>query len=514
MSVPDTITGKIFMQCVSDMDMKTLKSFSPRFPLEPEVVNFQNNSQMTPLMVASQKPKDRDCVNLIELIFRSGNIDVNLTNRDGYSALHFAARKGHYETVKVLLEKDCDFTIVSTGSEKVTAMEITSNQKVRELLSSANELKEERERMKLVTENGLVVYTSVLKGDLRGVVRVTEKKNVSVDTYSYKPNKNDHFPLRNAIDLCHFDIFKVLLEQDVEKDLIDNQGRNYLMHICSLKRAGSYPNTKFSRDRENLRMSMLTTLVEIGTTSKTMLERRDNDGNSSLHIACENGYIEDIKLLIDLEVDVNMRQISNYPYRGYPKQREKDGDTAFILTCRKRSGYQGNYMEILETLYYYGKCDINMRGTDGMTALMWAVWNEDLPLVEWLIEEGANINEQSNFGATALMWSIEHLRLDAAVFLLNFSMEELKLKKEAELEEEMRRKEEEEEERKVRKKKVGNDIGNTAKNATSTNRSKSEKPNAKKGKSSSRKSKISADLLSKMKDDKNVRYPRMLGYYR
>ena len=139
MSVPDTITGKIFMQCVSDMDMKTLKSFSPRFPLEPEVVNFQNNSQMTPLMVASQKPKDRDCVNLIELIFRSGNIDVNLTNRDGYSALHFAARKGHYETVKVLLEKDCDFTIVSTGSEKVTAMEITSNQKVRELLSSANE---------------------------------------------------------------------------------------------------------------------------------------------------------------------------------------------------------------------------------------------------------------------------------------------------------------------------------------------------------------------------------------
>ena len=56
-----------------------------------------------------------------------------------------------------------------------------------------------------------------------------------------------------------------------------------------------------------------------------------------------------------------------------------------------------------------------------MTALMWATWNEDLSLMEFLIEEGADINEQSNFGETALMYAIEHLRVDSAKFLLNFA---------------------------------------------------------------------------------------------
>ena len=376
-----------------------------------------------------------------------------MQNRDGYTALHFAARKGHAETVETLIQYDADFSIVSTGSEKKTAEELTTDNRCKQLLKNAQAVKEENERMKAVAVLGLQVYTAVLKGDLRGVVRVVEKKakgaDVPAETFSYKPTPADHYPIRHAIDLGHYDIFKVLLEQDCEKDCVDSRGRTPLHHICSLKRAGSYPETRFSRDKEAARMLMLTTFLEIGTTSEAMLNRRDKDGNTPLMIAVENGYLEDISLLLEYDVDVDARQVSSYPWRGHPQQREKHGDTPFVLTARRRQGFNGNYMEVLETLFYDGKADINATGGSGMSALMWAAHHEDLELMDWLIGEGANINMQSfEFGSTALMYATEHLRFKSMKFLVNYSMEELERRRELE---EIERKAREDEEREAAK---------------------------------------------------------------
>ena len=461
MSIPASgLSGKILMQAIVDNDADLLEFYLDHGPLADEVINFQNNSQMTPLMMATQKKKDLDCVTLIRLLLNakkgedgSGKVNIDMQNRDGYTALHFAARKGHAECVEVLVQYDADFTIVSTGSEKKTAEELATDNRCKQLLKNAQAVKEENERMKAVAVLGLQVYTAVLKGDLRGVVRVIEKKAKGVDvpaeTFSYKPTPADHFPIRHAIDLGYYDIFKVLLEQDCEKDCVDSRGRTPLHHICSLKRAGSYPESRFSREKEAARVLMLTTFLEIGTTSEAMLNRRDKDGNTPLMIAVENGYLEDISILLEYGVDVDARQVSSYPWRGYPQQREKHGDTPFVLMARRRQGFNGNYMEVLETLFYDGKADINATGGSGMSALMWAAHHEDLELMDWLIGEGAEINMQSHeFGSTALMYATEHLRFRSIKFLVNYSMEELERRRELE---EIERKAREEEEREAAK---------------------------------------------------------------
>src|SRR5262249_51264251 len=43
--------------------------------------------------------------------------------------------------------------------------------------------------------------------------------------------------------------------------------------------------------------------------------------------------------------------------------------------------------------------DVNARGPDGATALMWAAYNEDLELVKALIAHGADLKARNDFGA-------------------------------------------------------------------------------------------------------------------
>ncbi|HET8695884.1 MAG TPA: ankyrin repeat domain-containing protein, partial [Gammaproteobacteria bacterium] len=46
--------------------------------------------------------------------------------------------------------------------------------------------------------------------------------------------------------------------------------------------------------------------------------------------------------------------------------------------------------------------DVNARGPDGATALMWAAYNEDLDLVKALLAHGADLKARNDFGAYAL----------------------------------------------------------------------------------------------------------------
>ncbi len=46
--------------------------------------------------------------------------------------------------------------------------------------------------------------------------------------------------------------------------------------------------------------------------------------------------------------------------------------------------------------------DVNARGPDGTTAIMWASYNGDLELVKKLVAAGADVNAKNDFGAFAL----------------------------------------------------------------------------------------------------------------
>jgi ankyrin repeat protein len=72
-------------------------------------VNIRNSAGWTPLMLAVASG---DLEATREIMTTLG-ADGNRTENDGWTALHFAANAGHAEIVKLLLESNCDPTILT-----------------------------------------------------------------------------------------------------------------------------------------------------------------------------------------------------------------------------------------------------------------------------------------------------------------------------------------------------------------------------------------------------------------
>lgn len=64
-------------------------------------------------------------------------------------------------------------------------------------------------------------------------------------------------------------------------------------------------------------------------------------------------------------------------------------------------------------------CDINEKDADGDTPLNWAVSNGCLPIVKYLVSEGAPVNgKDDSFGATPLHWAAMEDRWEIAEYLI------------------------------------------------------------------------------------------------
>ena len=114
--------------------------------------------------------------------------------------------------------------------------------------------------------------------------------------------------------------------------------------------------------------------------------------------ACKQGNIEDVKRLLEQNVDVNAKD--NY------------GQTALMLAEGE------GHTEIVEILIDNG-ADVNAKDIYGKTALMWAAINGHTEIVEILIDNGADVNAKDNDGQTALMLAEGEGHTEAAKLLID-----------------------------------------------------------------------------------------------
>jgi len=409
------VTGQQLMSAVNDFDKRALQEYidfhKEAGPLTSEVINFANNGGNTPLMMACQKPKDADAEYLVKMLLEMRPvINLNYQSRSGNTALHYACKdSGLPSVVSLLLEAGADFQIKNADGH--LPADLARLPRIVQQLRHYLELRLEAERMAAIAEIGVVLYEAVAANDAKKL-QVLINREPPDETYSWCPEPRDqnHPPLRLAVDRNYLEIVRMLILAGADGKVADRLGRTPLIHLCAQKRVPSYPTTKLSRDKEAVRWSLLQALTYL---PQTVLECRDKNGETAFHHACNNGYQDDMRMLVEVGCDVNARQISPYPYRGYPSQRAQNGDTALIIASRKGD------MAVVKCLVEELKADVNLHGNEGMTALMWAAWHKRHDLVKYLHSHGANINAQSYFGQTALMWTMENMDLDTAMYLLD-----------------------------------------------------------------------------------------------
>lgn len=69
-------------------------------------INYRNDSKRSPIIIASRTPSNFN--EIIKFLLTVPNIDINLKDIMGRSALHYSSRNGNYDIVKLLLNNGAD----------------------------------------------------------------------------------------------------------------------------------------------------------------------------------------------------------------------------------------------------------------------------------------------------------------------------------------------------------------------------------------------------------------------
>ena len=132
----------------------------------------------------------------------------------------------------------------------------------------------------------------------------------------------------------------------------------------------------------------------------------DDDGNTALIVASENGHKGIVKLLLECGVNVD--------------KKTPNGWTALMKTSKKGDS---NHLEAIELLLRYG-AQVDLQNNEGDSALIVATQNSQIEVVINLVRDHrANVHLKNNKGWTTLMKASLVGHVEVAELLLNHGAE-------------------------------------------------------------------------------------------
>lgn len=130
--------------------------------------------------------------------------------------------------------------------------------------------------------------------------------------------------------------------------------------------------------------------IEAGATPAA----KNRDGLPVLFIAAEKGDTAVVKALLKAGADPNAAIGMSFNEDGVGYRGTKDG------TVLGYAAAKGNQLVMMDLVA--AGADVNGAGPDGTTPLMMAADTGKLQAVRWLLEKGADPNQQNKHGGTAL----------------------------------------------------------------------------------------------------------------
>ncbi len=122
----------------------------------------------------------------------------------------------------------------------------------------------------------------------------------------------------------------------------------------------------------------------------------DEAGETALMHAARNGHVDTVKVLIAAGADVNAKSPQGW-------------------TALAKASYNGEtergYVEVIEVLHEAG-ASLDERIFFGITPLMLAAGGGDAPVVEWLLNNGADVLTANEGGRTARMMADDKFYVD------------------------------------------------------------------------------------------------------
>ncbi|KAL3068977.1 hypothetical protein niasHS_015692 [Heterodera schachtii] len=295
---------------------------------------------------------------LLEFLLENGadpNENLKLAykgqNRN-FSPLHYASIKGNLETFKVLMENGANVKQKTADEFGTMPLHFACSEGHLEIVKLlVEEGKADIEIADSYGKTALMVACSFQKCD---IVRYLIEKGAKVD-------RTDAKGISSLLSACidgHLEIVKLLVEggkADIEKaDSVI--GWSPLM-VASFTE----------------KWVIVRYLIDKGANT----DHTDNNGLSIIHYLVDNNNFDECKFLIDKGVNVNQKTADNL-LRSTPLH----------LAC------ENGQLEIVKLLVEEGKADIEIANSDGDTALKLAKAKKKDDVVHYLVEKGAKDIEE------------------------------------------------------------------------------------------------------------------------
>ena len=277
-------------------------------------------------------------LNLCKTLIDKSNFNVQMTDRDGYTALHYSARKGCYDSIKF-------FTDIGTD-------------------------------IKLKTNNGMNCLHIAAHHDHLNLCKILINKNY----FDGQISANDgctalHYFAING----RYELIKFLADMGADINLKNNLGLNCL-HIAAL-----YGHLNLCKELINKH----NTDVKIG----------DLGGSTALHYSAKNGSYELINFFADMGTDINLKT--------------KNG-----LNCLHIAADSG-HLNLCKTLIDRHNFDVNMGDNSGSTALHFSAKSGSYELIKYFSDAGTDISLKNNLGFNCLHIATIHGHLDLCKTLID-----------------------------------------------------------------------------------------------
>ncbi|XP_059488664.1 uncharacterized protein LOC132204279 [Neocloeon triangulifer] len=383
-------------------------------------LNVTNNNGNTALHWAIRN----DNMNMINLLLNN-KADCGIRDREGWYCLHFAIRYGSWDTMMLFFNKDVVLMRTNSGLNGIHLSAWNENEKF--LKNFIELLFEHFKKEELKKHFYFQADSKVLNTDLICVLDSDEndqpraEKNGSLFRYFVEKMKERKFGNANilnwAVGFANIDVVQFLVEQGIKTDGLNEDGEDLLqgaafrgqlanveyllsLKIFDLSRKDDEAGSEGSRTAlleavaEN-HFEIARILVEAGSD----VNERQEDGSSALLLAAKFSSVDMCEFLISKGADV--------------EQTDKDEQNAL------HHAFDGQKRENVKFFIERDYFSVENKGKQGRTSLHLAASNGFVEIAEILLKKGANVNKtEEDLNATPLLLAAEHASVEMCKLLV------------------------------------------------------------------------------------------------
>ena len=344
-------------------------------------------------------------LNLCKMLIDKHKIDANVTDKRGWTAVHFSAKNGNYELVAYFAEMGADIHVKTNhGKNCLHIAALEGHLNLCKMLIDKHKVD-----ANVTDKRGwTAVHCSAKSGNYELVVYFAE---MGADIY-LKTNDRGNC-LHIAALKGHLNLCKMLMDKHkFDLDMTTNQG--WTAVHCSAK-SGNY--------------ELVAYFAEMGAD----LHLKTNDGRNCVHIAALKGHMNLCKMLID-EHKVDLHMTDNERWTAVHCSAES-GNTELVAffadmgadihlktndgrNCLHIAALEG-HLNLCKMLINKHEVDANVADKRGWTAIHFSAKSGNNELLTYFADIGTDIHLKTNDGRNCLHIAALEGHLNLCKMLIN-----------------------------------------------------------------------------------------------